>query len=106
MRGIDMNVLKVYYGMYGVEIVIEIDEKEVLNCNVCDYIGIGENCNEERFEGEWEINNRICWGFILGMIKMYDIEKVFDSENDSLDNVDEYIVSIKEYMNDDIKNYY
>ena len=101
-----MNILKVWYSKNGVCIEIEVDGKEVLNCNVLDYIGIGENCNEERFEGEWEIDNRICWGFILGMIKMYDIEMVEDSENDGLENIDEYIENIKNYLNDDLKNYY
>ena len=36
-----MNILKVYYGMYGVEIIIEIDKKEIFNENIKNYLGIG-----------------------------------------------------------------
>lgn len=101
-----MNVLKVYYGKNGIGIEIEIDNENVFDENILNYLGIGENYNEEKFEGEWEIEKRISWGFILGMIKLYNIEKVFDSENDDLVDVDEYIDDIKNYLNDDIKNYY
>ncbi len=102
-----MNVLKVYYGKNGVGIEIEIDNEIVFDENIMDYLGIGEsNYNEEKFEGEWEIEKRVCWGFILGMIKLYDIEKVFDSENDDVVNVEEYKKVIINYLNDDIKNYY
>ena len=40
------------------------------------------------------------------MIKLYNIEKIYDSENDSLDNVDEYMEDVRKYLSDDLKNYY
>ena len=92
--------------MIGIDIeIIDKNENKLFNENLNNYLDLNEN-NEERFDGEWEIENRIIWGFIYGLIKLYNVEKIYDSENDNFENVEEYNKVIKEYLNDDIKNYY
>lgn len=98
--------MKIYYSMIGIDIeIIDKNENKLFNENLNNYLDLNEN-NEERFDGEWEIENRIIWGFIYGLIKLYNVEKIYDSENDIFENVEEYNKVIKEYLNDDIKNYY
>lgn len=98
--------MKIYYSMIGIDIeIIDKNENKLFNENMNNYLDLNEN-NEERFDGEWEIENRIIWGFIYGLIKLYNVEKIYDSENDNFENVEEYNKVIKEYLNDDIKNYY
>ena len=98
--------MKIYYSMIGIDIeIIDKNENKLFNENLNNYLDLNEN-NEERFDGEWEIENRIIWGFIYGLIKLYNVEKIYDSENDNFENVEEYNKVIKEYLNDDIKNYY
>lgn len=101
-----MIKMKIYYSMIGIDIeIIDKNENKLFNENLNNYLDLNEN-NEERFDGEWEIENRIIWGFIYGLIKLYNVEKIYDSENDNFENVEEYNKVIKEYLNDDIKNYY
>lgn len=101
-----MIKMKIYYSMIGIDIeIIDKNENKLFNENLNNYLDLNEN-NEERFDGEWEIENRIIWGFIYGLIKLYNVEKIYDSENDIFENVEEYNKVIKEYLNDDIKNYY
>lgn len=98
--------MNVYYSMIGIDIeIIDKNENKLFNENMNNYLDLNEN-NDERFDGEWEIENRIIWGFIYGLIKLYNVEKIYDSENDNFENVEEYNKVIKEYLNDDIKNYY
>lgn len=98
--------MNVYYSMIGIDIeIIDKNENKLFNENMNNYLDLNEN-NDERFDGEWEIENRIIWGFIYGLIKLYNVEKIYDSENDIFENVEEYNKVIKEYLNDDIKNYY
>lgn len=98
--------MNVYYSMIGIDIeIIDKNENKLFNENLNNYLDLNEN-NDERFDGEWEIENRIIWGFIYGLIKLYNVEKIYDSENDIFENVEEYNKVIKEYLNDDIKNYY
>lgn len=98
--------MKIYYSMIGIDIeIIDKNENKLFNENMNNYLDLNEN-NDERFDGEWEIENRIIWGFIYGLIKLYNVEKIYDSENDNFENVEEYNKVIKEYLNDDIKNYY
>lgn len=101
-----MIKMNVYYSMIGIDIeIIDKNENKLFNENMNNYLDLNEN-NDERFDGEWEIENRIIWGFIYGLIKLYNVEKIYDSENDNFENVEEYNKVIKEYLNDDIKNYY
>lgn len=101
-----MIKMNVYYSMIGIDIeIIDKNENKLFNENMNNYLDLNEN-NDERFDGEWEIENRIIWGFIYGLIKLYNVEKIYDSENDIFENVEEYNKVIKEYLNDDIKNYY
>ena len=98
--------MNVYYSMIGIDIeIIDENENKLFNENLNNYLDLNEN-NDERFDGEWEIENRIIWGFIYGLIKLYNVEKIFDSEDNRFENVEEYNKVIKEYLNDDIKNYY
>lgn len=101
-----MIKMNVYYSMIGIDIeIIDENENKLFNENLNNYLDLNEN-NDERFDGEWEIENRIIWGFIYGLIKLYNVEKIFDSEDNRFENVEEYNKVIKEYLNDDIKNYY
>jgi hypothetical protein len=105
------NRLYLSYGMYGVDFRIMncmdgIEGEKIIGGNGYDLVGLIEDSDSDNFDRNYEIENRIVWGFIMGCCRSVGVERVYDSENGEWENWSDYEKVMVKYLNDDLENYY
>jgi len=103
------------YGMYGVEFRVMdgrdgiVKEEKMIGGNGIDMVGLIEKRDEKYLNNDsrnYEIESRIVWGYILGVCKSLNVERVYDSENGEWEDWDGYEKVMIDYLNSDIDDYY
>lgn len=92
-------ILKIGYDERGMNIEIE----GVIEFSIVRNI-LGLNMKD--IEMNYEIENRLCYGYIIGLIDGLKIKYVEDSEGNGIESSEEYRKEVMNYLNDDMDNYY
>lgn len=112
LNEIRCNRLYVSYGMYGVDFRIMncmdgIEGEEIIGGNGINLLELGKlDVNDEMFDRNCEIENKMVWSFIKGCCESLNVKRVWDSEGDGWMDYEEYNEWIVKYLSDDLENYY